>query len=72
MYNTKSGIVPVMEKASKSYDIDGILEAMKSGHTLAHRYKTATLYDCRNVLTEDDIAIEAERNGLKYHKKTKK
>ena len=69
MYNTKSGIVQVMDKASKTSDIEGILEAMKSGHTLAYRYKTATLYDCRNVLTEDDIAIEAARNGLEYHRK---
>ncbi len=69
MYNTKSGIVQVMDKASKTSDIEGILEAMKSGHTLSHRYKTATLYDCRNVLTEDDIALEAARNGLEYHKK---
>ena len=63
-YNLASGILPVMDKASKSNDIEGILEAMKSGHDLAFRYKTSVLYDCRNLLTDEDIAIEAARQQL--------
>lgn len=34
---------------------------MKSGHDLAFRYKDAVLYDCRNLLTDEDIAIESAR-----------
>ena len=60
-YNTRSGILPVMDNASKKSDIEGILEAMKSGHDLAFRYKDAVLYDCRNLLTDEDIAIESAR-----------
>ena len=63
-YNLASGILPVMDKASKNNDIEGILEAMKSGHDLAFRYKTSVLYDCRNLLTDEDIAIEAARQQL--------
>ena len=53
-----------MDKASKNNDIEGILVAMKSGHDLAFRYKTSVLYDCRNLLTDEDIAIEAARQQL--------
>ncbi len=63
-YNTRSGILGVMDKASKNNDIEGILVAMKSGHDLAFRYKTSVLYDCRNLLTDEDIAIEAARQQL--------
>ena len=49
-YNTTSGILQVMRNAaSQGKDIQGILDAMKSGHTKASFYQGATLFDCRNI-----------------------
>lgn len=49
-YNTRSGILDVMKKAAaEGKDILGMVEALKSGHELAFRYKDAHVYDCRNL-----------------------
>lgn len=52
-YNVSSGVVKVWKQAQKNEDFRDILEAMRSGHTLDYRYKNATLYDCRNLLEEN-------------------
>lgn len=55
-YNTHSGILDVMKKATnEGKDILGIVEALKSGHTQTSYYKDANVYDCRNLIEGQDI-----------------
>ncbi len=62
-YNTRSGILDVMKKAAREgKDILGMIEALKSGHDLAHYYKDANLYDCRNILS--DAKVEEKGSDL--------
>ena len=64
-YNTRSGILGVMDKASKSGDFLSVLEAMKSGHELSYYYKDAKVYDCRNLVddgTFDSVDVSVDKN----------
>lgn len=52
-YNKKSGIIDVLynsSRAGKNYK--QIIEDLKSGHGLAHNFKNANLYDCRNLIDD--------------------
>ncbi len=70
-YNTRSGILDVMKKAAKeNKDLLGMVEALKSGHELAHFYSKANVYDCRNLAEgqamNEDVDISKINRNIIY------
>lgn len=69
-YNTSSGILKVLKNNSaKGKDLLGMVEGLKSGHTLSGYYKDAHVYDCRNTIAGATITTSdpstADINNIK-------